>query len=98
MNESPARIHRLPARGRPPSPRPSGISSSDIENICNLAEIDAESRKEVRINIMVPEWLRVMITQLAAQGRTSTKGLILDMLERGGIPTTEASLRERYPR
>lgn len=98
MPDSPANVHRLPVRGWPPSPRPSGFSESDIEAFCRLAEINDESRKDVRINIMVPEWLRIMLTQLAAKNRTSTKGIILDMLERGGIPTTEASVRERCER
>jgi len=98
MTDSSGRIHRLPARGRPPSPPPTGISSSAMETICRLANVNAESRKEVRINIMVPKWLHKIIAQLATEGETTTKGIILDMLERGGIPTSEASLLERYPR
>lgn len=96
MDEKETNIRKLPVkkRGRPKSERPEAIDEAHVAYLCKRIDMDdPKQMKEVRINITAPEWLRSLLHQVAADGKSTTKGLILTALEKQGVPTTESALR-----
>ncbi|MEL7130371.1 MAG: hypothetical protein AAGK23_12575 [Pseudomonadota bacterium] len=92
-------VHSFPvkrARGRPQSTRPGAIDPASISQFC--AGIDFEDQDQTaptRINLEVPFWLRKLLKRVANDSDSSVKELILDALEKRGLPTTEQSVRRQ---